>query len=68
MEALAGKILRETDVTKRDDMIAETMRIIHEEVSHVPLHQQALVWGVSKKVKVAQRADNAVLFYWFRKE
>jgi len=49
-------------------MIAETMRIIHEEVSHVPLHQQSLVWGVSKKVKVAQRADNAILFYWFRKE
>jgi peptide/nickel transport system substrate-binding protein len=68
VDALADKILRETDTTKRDDMIAETMRIIHEEVSHIPLHQQALVWGVSKKLKVVQRADNLVLFYWFRKE
>jgi peptide/nickel transport system substrate-binding protein len=68
VDELAGKILRETDTTKRDDMIAETMRIIHEEVSHIPLHQQALVWGVSKKLKVVQRADNAILFYWFRKE
>jgi peptide/nickel transport system substrate-binding protein len=68
VDALADQILRETDTTKRDDMIAETMRIIHEEVSHIPLHQQALVWGVSKKLKVVQRADNLVLFYWFRKE
>jgi peptide/nickel transport system substrate-binding protein len=68
VDALADQILRETDTTKRDDMIAETMRIIHEEVSHIPLHQQALVWGVSKKLKVVQRADNLVLFYWFHKE
>jgi len=68
VEALAGQILRETDTAKRDDMIAESMQIIHEEVSHVPLHQQALVWGVSKKLKVVQRADNAIAFYWFRKE
>jgi len=68
VDALADRILRETDTTKRDDMIAETMRIIHEEVSHIPLHQQALVWGVSKKLKVVQRADNLVLFYWFHKE
>jgi hypothetical protein len=26
------------------------------------------VWGVSKKLKVVQRADNQILFYWFRKE
>jgi peptide/nickel transport system substrate-binding protein len=68
VDALAKKILTETDKAKRDDMIAESMRIIHEDVSHIPLHQQALVWGVSNKVKVVQRADNQILFYWFRKE
>jgi peptide/nickel transport system substrate-binding protein len=68
VEELARRILVETDAGKRDDMIAEAFRIIHEDVSHIPLHQQALVWGVSKKVKVVQRADNQILFYWFRKE
>ena len=68
LDALAGKILGETDTSKRDDMISETMRIIHEEVAYIPLHQQALVWGVFKKLKVVQRADNQILFYWFRKE
>jgi peptide/nickel transport system substrate-binding protein len=36
--------------------------------SYIPLHQQALAWGVSKKVKLAQRADNSVLLYYATKE
>jgi peptide/nickel transport system substrate-binding protein len=68
VEELAKKILMETDTQKRDGMIAEAFRIVHDDVSHIPLHQQALVWGVSKKVKVVQRPDNQILFYWFRKE
>ena len=32
----------------------------------IPLHQQALVWGVSKKVEIVQRADNQILFYWVK--
>jgi peptide/nickel transport system substrate-binding protein len=68
VEDLARRILVEIDPNKRDDMIAEAYRIVHDDVSHIPLHQQALAWGVSKKVKVVQRADNQILFYWFRKE
>jgi hypothetical protein len=34
----------------------------------VPLHQQALSWGVSKKVELNQRADNSVLLYWATKK
>ena len=36
--------------------------------AYIPLHQQALAWGVSKKVKVTQRADNQVLLYWATKQ
>ena len=32
------------------------------------LHQQALAWGVSKKLKVVQRSDNQVLPYWMTKQ
>ena len=49
-------------------MIAQAFRIVHEEAGYIPLHQQALVWGVSKKVHVVQRPDNQILFYWFRKD
>ena len=47
-------------------MIAEAFRINHEEAGVIPLHQQALAWGVSKKVKIVQRADNQILFYWVK--
>jgi peptide/nickel transport system substrate-binding protein len=57
-------ILVETDVKKRDDLIAEAFRINHQEAGVIPLHQQSLSWGVSKKVKIVQRADNQILFYW----
>jgi peptide/nickel transport system substrate-binding protein len=64
IEELAQKILVETDNAKRDEMIAEAFRINHEEAGVLPLHQQALAWGVSKKVNIVQRADNQILFYW----
>jgi peptide/nickel transport system substrate-binding protein len=68
MPELNKKILVETNTKKRDEMIAEAFRINHEEVGVIPLHQQALAWGVSKKVKIVQRADNQILFYWVTME
>jgi len=65
---LNKKILVETDTAKRDEMIAEAFKINHDEAGVIPLHQQSLAWGVSKKVKIAQRADNQILFYWAQME
>jgi peptide/nickel transport system substrate-binding protein len=64
IDELAGKILVESDTKKRDELIAEAFRINHDEAGVIPLHQQSLIWGVSKKVKMVQRADNQILFYW----
>ena len=68
IEELGGRIAVETDPSKREDMLAEAFRIEHDDISHIPLHQQMLVWGVSKKLNVVQRPDNQILFYLFRKE
>jgi peptide/nickel transport system substrate-binding protein len=68
VDELAKKVLVENDTAKRNDLIAKAFKIHHEEAGHIPLHQQALVWGVSKKVKVVQRADNQILFYWYTKQ
>jgi peptide/nickel transport system substrate-binding protein len=66
MPELNKKILIETDTAKRDELIAEAFRINHEEAGVIPLHQQSLAWGVSKKVEMGQRADNQILFYWVK--
>ena len=68
VDELATRILVETDLTKRDEMIAQGFRIVHDEVGVLPLHQQSLAWGIAKKIKIAQRADNQILLYWVVKE
>ena len=42
----------ETDTTKRDLLIKEAFEIGAKDFGYIPLHQQALAWGVSKKVKL----------------
>ncbi|MAA98923.1 MAG: ABC transporter substrate-binding protein [Stappia sp.] len=65
---LSEQILVENDATKRDALIAEAFTILHEDVSHIPLHQQSLAWGVSEDVSLVQRADNQFMFRWVVKK
>jgi peptide/nickel transport system substrate-binding protein len=57
-------VLQETDTAKRDQLIKQAYEIAAKDWAYIPLHQQALAWGVSKKVKIVQRPDNQVLPYW----
>jgi len=69
MEEFVKTVLVENDPAKRDQMIKAAYELgQNQDWGYIPLHQQALAWGVSKKLKVVQRADNQILFYWFRKE
>jgi peptide/nickel transport system substrate-binding protein len=67
VDALTDQILVEADPAKRLELITQAYKIIHEEISHIPLHQQALAWGVSRNVDLVQRADNQFLFHWVTK-
>ena len=66
VDELANRILVETDQDKRNGLIHEAYRILHEDVSHIPLHQQSLAWGINDRVEMVQRADNQILFYWVK--
>jgi peptide/nickel transport system substrate-binding protein len=68
MDEVADKVLVEPDMAKRDLLIKDAFEIAAKDFAYIPLHQQALAWGVSKKLKVVQRADNAVLPFWMVKE
>jgi peptide/nickel transport system substrate-binding protein len=68
VDALTDKVLVETDAAKRNQLIKQAFEIGIKEYSYIPLHQQALAWGVSNKVKLTQRADNEVLLYWATKQ
>src|SRR5216684_6649 len=68
LDAITDKVLLEPDMAKRDLLIKEAFEIAAKDFAYIPLHQQALAWGVSKKLKVVQRADNEVLPYWMTKQ
>jgi len=62
IDQLANEVLVETDPDARGDLINQAWQRLHDEVGYLPLHQQALSWGVADGVNVAQRADN--VFRW----
>jgi peptide/nickel transport system substrate-binding protein len=58
VDELTLQIQGETDQAKRQAMITEAFKIHADDVGHIPLHQQALAWGMKKTVSVVQLADN----------
>ena len=64
VDELTLKIQSETDKAKRNAMIKEAFDLHAADVGHIPLHQQALAWGVNKNVKLVQLADNFMPFKW----
>ncbi|MFP5324340.1 MAG: ABC transporter substrate-binding protein [Gammaproteobacteria bacterium] len=62
VDELTLKIASETDQAKRNAMIKEAYTIHSEDIGHLPLHQQALAWGVGNNVQLIQRADNQMPF------
>ena len=47
-------------------MIKEAFQIHKDEVGHIPLHQQALAWGMKDNVDLVQRADNVMKLEWVK--
>ncbi len=64
LDEITKRIQVETDKPKRMAMIKEAFQMHTDDIGHIPLHQQALAWGVSKKVTLVQRADNNMTFKW----
>lgn len=62
VDQLTRAIQSETDKAKRGAMIKEAFEVHAADVGHLPLHQQSLAWGVSKKVDLVQLADNFMPF------
>jgi peptide/nickel transport system substrate-binding protein len=64
VDDLTLKVQTETDKAKRQAMITEAAKIHQDEVGHIPLHQQALAWGLKSNVELVQLADNVLKLHW----
>ena len=60
LDGLIEKIGVETDQTKRNDMIRQSIQIVQKDVASLPLHQQVIVWAAKANVDMAQPADDSL--------
>jgi peptide/nickel transport system substrate-binding protein len=64
LDQLTRAIQSETDKGKRAAMMKEAFDLHTADIGHLPLHQQSLAWGMSKKIELVQLADNFMPFKW----
>jgi peptide/nickel transport system substrate-binding protein len=66
MDALIERIKKETDEKLRFDLIGKALALHHQDVAHIPLHNQVIPWAMKKNVTVHHRADNRVDIRWVK--
>ena len=60
IDKLLNKINVEMDAKKRKKQIAKALRIVRKDFAYIPLHAQALSWGLRKGIALDQRPDNVL--------
>lgn len=60
MDALVERIKKETDAKNRNELIEKALELSHQDVSHIPLHNQIIPWVMKKNVDLVHRADNRI--------
>ena len=60
MDALVERVKKETDQKVRNDLIEKALQLSHDDVSHIPLHNQVIPWVMKKNIDMVHRADNRI--------
>ena len=64
VDALTAAVQSETDPARRHLLIREALDLHAKDIGHIPLHQQALAWGMKKNIELVQPPDNMMPFKW----
>jgi peptide/nickel transport system substrate-binding protein len=65
-DKLVDAMKGETDVKKRNQLIADALLVHNRNVMHIPLHHQVIPWAMRKNVQAVHRADNRLEMRWVR--
>ena len=60
VDALVERIKQEVDQPTRNSLIEQALLQSHQDVSHIPLHNQVIPWAMKKGVTLYHRADNRI--------
>lgn len=66
LDKLIDAMKSETDVKKRNQLIADALLVHNRNVMHIPLHHQVIPWAMRKNVQAVHRADNRLEMRWVR--
>ena len=59
-EEIFERIKREVDPKSRNALIEQALLLSHQDVSHIPLHNQVIPWAMKKNIDLYHRADNRI--------
>jgi peptide/nickel transport system substrate-binding protein len=60
MDALIERIKAEVEQKTRNQLIEQALLLSHQDVSHIPLHNQVIPWAMKKNIDLYHRADNRI--------
>ncbi|MDH4061535.1 MAG: ABC transporter substrate-binding protein [Aquincola sp.] len=60
MDALVERIKAEVDQKTRNQLIEQALLLSHQDVSHIPLHNQVIPWAMKRNIDLYHRADNRI--------
>jgi len=66
VDTLIERMTSETDPVKRDALIAETWKIVRNDVVYLPLHHQIVTWAMAKNFEIPIMPDAMPRFFWGR--
>lgn len=61
---LTAAMATETDLAKRDQIIADAWAQVKEDVVYLPIHHQVIAWGMSEKLDLPIVANDSPQFFW----
>lgn len=66
VDVMVDAMSAETDLAKRDEMMAKVWAQVKEDVVYLPIHHQVIAWGMSKKLTLPIVPNDAPQFRWAR--
>ena len=66
IDELTARIQSESDPARRSALMAEALKLHAQDIGHIPLHRQALAWGLRRNLEVVQRPDNFQVYKWMQ--
>ena len=66
LDKVIESLAAETDLPKRNGMIADIWKVVQDEQLYLPIHHQVLNWGMADKVDTVVAPDDAAKFKYFK--